>query len=86
MGDSMDTEAPSQTTQTDQTSVGDGTGQTGLTTAGGTGQTAVEGGAGQTLMEGYHGDNDSSSEDAGPWMELYYGWSYIIYGQIGVTS
>ena len=67
MGDSMDTEPPSQTTQTDQTTVGDGTGQTGLITVGGTGQTAVEGGADQTLMEGYHGDNDSSSEDEEAW-------------------
>ena len=67
MGDSMDTEPPSQTTQTDQTTVGDGTGQTGLTTAGGTGQTAVEGGAGQTLLKGYRGDTDSSSEDEKAW-------------------
>ena len=66
MGDSMDTEPPSETTQTDQTTVGDGTGQTGLTTVGGTGQTAVEGGAGQTLMEGYRGDS-SSSEDEEAW-------------------
>ena len=67
MGDSMETKPPGQAIRTDQTTVGDKTGQTGLTTAGGTGQTAVESGAGQTLMEGYHGDNDSSSEDEEAW-------------------